>query len=134
MSFTLQAGVVLDRPPIVIERASEGGPARSTARAIGGQLISQEMSLVQTKSRLVVFLTAMTDAQRVALETALDTVGPRVVYTGSESPACVPGARAEHVFTELVLPEGYEDVDVNGQPLPASLRLWNARITYYRLS
>ncbi len=134
MSFTLQTGVTLDRPPIVLDRAAEGGPARANARAIGGQVIGQEMSLAQEKSRLVLLLTAMTDAQRAALETALNTVGPRVVYTGSESPNCVPGARGEHAFTELILPEGYEDVDVNGQPLPAALRLWNARITYYRLS
>ena len=134
MSFTLQTGVVLDRPPIVLQRATEGGPARAIACGLTGQVIAQEMALTQEKSRLVLYLALVSDAQRIDLETALNTAGPRTVNTGAESPTCIPGTRAEHEFKELVADQGFEDVDANSNALPAELRQWAVKVTYYRLS
>jgi hypothetical protein len=134
MSFTLQAGVILDSPPIKVDRGAEGGPARAVARAIDGTVFEQEMALTQEKSRLVLFLSNISDAQRASLETALNTQGPRTVYTGAESVSCIPAPRSEHQWKEIVCPDGFEDVDVNDNPLPAWMTRWSARIVYYRQS
>ncbi len=134
MSFTLQTGVVLDGPPIVVDRAAEGGPARAMARSLTGAVLVSEVAQAQAKSRLHLLIGCASDAQRLAIETAINTAGARIVYTGVETITAIPAERALQKFTPLVTPEGFEDVDRNGQPLPAALRMWQIELVYYRLT
>jgi hypothetical protein len=133
VSFTLQTGVILDVPPAVVERGAEGSPVRAAAVALDGEVWVQEMPQAQAKQRLVLFIALMSDTQRGQIETALNTAGPRTVYTGVETVTCIPAPRSEQTFTALV--GDYPDKDSTGSAvLPARLRVWSARIVYYRLS
>lgn len=134
MSHTLQTGVVLDGPPIVVDRAAEGGPARAMARSLTGAVLVSEVAQAQSKSRLHLLIGCASDAQRLAIETAINTAGARTVATGVETVTAIPAERALQKFTPLVLPEGFEDADRNGQPLPAALRQWQIELVYYRLA
>ena len=106
MSHTLQVGVVLDGPPIVVDRAAEGGPARAMARSLTGAVIVSEVAQVQDKSRLHLLIGCASDAQRVAIETAINTAGARTVNTGVESVTAIPAERSLQKFTPLVVARG----------------------------
>lgn len=134
MSHTLQTGVVLDGPPIVVDRAAEGGPARAMARSLTGAVLVSEVAQAHDKSRLRLLIGRASDDQRAAIETAINTPGARTVYTGAEAVTAIPAERALQKFTPLVVPEGFEDADRNGYPLPAWMRQWQIELVYYRLS
>lgn len=134
MSFHLESSVVLDGPPIVVDRAAEGGPARAMVRSLTGAVIVSEMAQTQQKSVLRLLIGCASDDQRAAIETAINTPGVRSVWTGAETVNAIPAERSMQKFTPLVTPEGFEDADRNGQPLPAALRQWQIELVYYRLA
>jgi hypothetical protein len=132
MSFTLQTGVTLDTAPLVLERCAEGSPRRAMATSLRGSAIVTEWPDSQAKRRLKIAIEYLSDSQRQALETALNTVGVRTVYTGSETVTCIPGDRSEQKFEELVAP--FPDKHSDNSTPAAGYKVWRAEIVFYRMS